>query len=221
MNYYFSKKYLSDMLFFFIPLSLEAMIVILNKFWILTIDHILFFVLLIILWGFLYIILNKLDLVNNFKKLLLFIIFFVGIEQAIKIFLNNMFKGSDMLLLVKNVLYLSIKKNIFNSYYLSIFKIQIPVYVLIILKFTILLLLYFGFKYYLQKYNNKWCNIAFVFCISASLCSLIDTIAWGYSLDYFLIKSINYSDGKDIYLSIGLASFFTGLNQIQKNNNKK
>jgi len=76
---------------------------------------------------------------------------------------------------------------------------------LIILNLVSLFLFYAVYKFYLSR-NEKvfWIDASFLFVLSGALCSLIDKVFYGGSLDYIGISNLFIADLKDIYINIGL-----------------
>ncbi len=50
-------------------------------------------------------------------------------------------------------------------------------------------------------------QLTFILLFSGGLCSLIDKIFWGGSLDFLHIHNLFIADIKDIFITIGLGSF--------------
>lgn len=63
-------------------------------------------------------------------------------------------------------------------------------------------------------------NYCFIFLFSGVICSLIDKIFWGGSLDYILIYK-KIIDVKDIYLFLGVILLLLLAIQEEMNDNKK
>lgn len=59
------------------------------------------------------------------------------------------------------------------------------------------------FDYIRQKQKeDKIINLLFTFLFAGAVCSLIDRVFWGGSLDYIYLKGLFTFDLKDVYLSI-------------------
>jgi signal peptidase II len=70
--------------------------------------------------------------------------------------------------------------------------------VLIAILISIILYTFISRKYDLNPFEES----IFIFLFSGSLCSLIDKIVWGGSLDYILLEGFFTFDLKDVYLTI-------------------
>ena len=68
------------------------------------------------------------------------------------------------------------------------------------------------YKYYLSKGNNSFYgDMCFLFIFSGSLCSLIDKIFYGGSLDFIGISNLFIADIKDIYINLGILFFIISI----------
>ena len=124
---------------------------------------------------------------------------------------------------------LIIKLNFFNSYYEIIprflsfdpiintdgswlnarfnFNINFPL--LILINFIALFIFFEIYRYVKFKSgkNTFWGDMCFVFIFAGALCSLIDKIFYGGSLDFIGISDLFIADIKDIYINLGLLFF--------------
>lgn len=72
------------------------------------------------------------------------------------------------------------------------------------------------YRYYRYRGNKDfWSDLCFIFILSGCICSLIDKIFYGGSLDFIGISNLFIADLKDIYINIAifsfiLASYFNG-----------
>mgnify|MGYP000217298489 CR=1 FL=1 len=79
---------------------------------------------------------------------------------------------------------------------------------LIFVNFIAILLFFELYRYYLSKGNNSFYgDMCFLFIFSGSLCSLIDKVFYGGSLDFIGISDLFIADFKDIYINLGLLFF--------------
>ena len=64
------------------------------------------------------------------------------------------------------------------------------------------------YRYYTSK-NNKsfWSDLCFISIIAGCLCSLIDKVFYGGSLDFIGISDLFIADLKDIYINIAIFAF--------------
>lgn len=65
----------------------------------------------------------------------------------------------------------------------------------------------YGFYRFKRPVPGKWANGVFIAGLAAALCSLIDKVFWGGSLDYIQLKGFFTFDLKDCLNSAALAVF--------------
>jgi len=129
------------------------------------------------------------------------------IDQLIKIIIK-LFYFNNNFTIVQDMLSFSPIINTEGSWLNARFNTSISFTFLIVINALALLLLYELFKYSLSKnYKSFWCDIAFIFLFAGALCSLIDKVFYGGSLDFIGICNLFVADIKDIYINIGLYSF--------------
>lgn len=82
-------------------------------------------------------------------------------------------------------------------------------FTLLIIFNSISLLLFIEIYRYVLSLGTKayWSDLTFLFIFSGALCSLIDKIFYGGSLDFIGISDLFIADIKDIYINIGLLFF--------------
>ena len=79
---------------------------------------------------------------------------------------------------------------------------------LIIINALALILFLELYRYYIHKGNKDfWADLCFIFIFAGALCSLIDKIFYGGSLDFIGISDLFIADIKDIYINIGILFF--------------
>ena len=140
------------------------------------------------------------------KRKTLIITILILVDQTIKILVYNFFmktrfyiKGIVGFYPYLNVSQLSVFNNELNM------GLSISVLCLInIFLFVAIIVFYFVSKRYSSDNCIKYLDKMFVYMLSGSVCSLIDKIFWGGSLDYFLVFS-QIVDLKDIYLLVGFS----------------
>lgn len=123
-------------------------------------------------------------------------------DQVIKlyIYLNHMEKDIDI---IKGFLMFRPKFNRDFSWINSLFQFGIGLTAHIIISAIVLLGLIFTYDFIkTKKHINNTLNLAFVFIISGAICSLIDKLIWGGSLDYIYLVGFFIFDLKDVYISV-------------------
>lgn len=90
------------------------------------------------------------------------------------------------------------------------FGVSFPLLILInILALILFLELY---RYYIHKGNKDfWGDLCFTFISAGALCSLIDKVFYGGSLDFIGISDLFIADIKDIYINIGILFFIMAI----------
>lgn len=79
---------------------------------------------------------------------------------------------------------------------------------LIFLNIIALFLFIEAYRYYLyNKHKDFWADMCFVFIVAGCLCSLIDKVFYGGSLDFIGISDLFIADLKDIYINLGILFF--------------
>lgn len=91
---------------------------------------------------------------------------------------------------------------------------------IIIFKAVLLLVLFYIFMK--SKYKGVYLEYAFVLLLSASIATLADSVAWGYTLDYVYFSKLTCYDLKDFYVdtAIGFVILETAAYYINKNKRK-
>lgn len=145
------------------------------------------------------------------------------------------FKGKKLfiifiiLMLIDQGCKLIIKFKFFNSYYEIIpgflsfdpiintdgswlnarFNFNISFPLLILINFIALFVFFELYRYIKLKAENHtfWVDMCFVFIFAGALCSLIDKVFYGGSLDFIGISNLFIADIKDIYINLGLLFF--------------
>lgn len=139
----------------------------------------------------------------------MFIIFIVLmiIDQGFKLVIQNNFFTSYFEI-IPNFLSFNPIINTKGSWLNARFNINISFPLLILFNSVSLLLFIEIYRY--AKTNglkNYWGDFAFLFIFSGALCSLIDKIFYGGSLDFIGISDLFIADIKDIYINLGLLFF--------------
>lgn len=142
----------------------------------------------------------------NSKKLFLIFILLMLIDQGIKLIINQFFfnKNFDI---IHNYLSFNPIINTDGSWINARFNFGINFDFLIIVNFLALFIFIECYRYYLYtRHKDFFSDICFIFITSGALCSLIDKLFYGGSLDFIGISNLFIADIKDIY--INLAIFF-------------
>ena len=129
------------------------------------------------------------------------------IDQGIKIiikffFFNNYFEIIPKFLSFDPII------NTEGSWLNARFGVGVGFPFLIIINALALILFLELYRYYIHKGNKDfWADLCFIFIFAGALCSLIDKIFYGGSLDFIGISDLFIADIKDIYINIGILFF--------------
>lgn len=141
-------------------------------------------------------------------SVIIFALFLV--DQFSKIIVATVFKKNNLtsLSVIKNYFSITPYINDQGSFIASRFDINAPFILFTILNCLILVLIFFVYRFKLQKKQiNSIEQLTFIFLFSGGLCSLIDKLFWGGSLDFLQIHNLFIADIKDIFITFGLGSF--------------
>ncbi|MFM1542535.1 signal peptidase II [Helcococcus ovis] len=145
---------------------------------------------------------------EKIKKSNLLVLMLVFIDQFSKIIVNTFLKNNSFRIFGGKIgfdLYL-------NKDYMSVFNhdlnLNLSMFTLIIINIFILVFLVTSYTYVLKnKGLNNLLRILLLISIAGAICSLIDKIFWGGSLDFIVFFGY-IIDLKDIMLYIGLVLFY-------------
>ncbi|GFZ34603.1 hypothetical protein CSC2_51290 [Clostridium zeae] len=131
------------------------------------------------------------------------------LDQGIKYIIKNWYFDKSFFL-IDNFLSFNPIINSSGSWLNARFGTSLSFSVLITVNIIAILIFIEGYRYYLHKgHKDFWADMSFCFILSGCLCSLIDKVFYGGSLDFIGISSLFIADLKDIY--INLAIFFLAL----------
>lgn len=133
---------------------------------------------------------------------LIWVLILVCIDQLIKIIILKNFMYEKYYFIGNFIGYEPILNDKY-SYINSLGNLGINLTVHIIVAITILLISALVYIYIKETYRvNPLQELIFIFLFSGAICSLIDKIFWGGSLDYIFIEGFFTFDLKDVYISI-------------------
>lgn len=140
-------------------------------------------------------------------KLFSAIFIFVIIDQGIKGVIRNYLPLKQHIRLLSDWLYFYPIVNTKGSWAASRFGLDIGINKYIILNVVFLPIIIYAYRFYLRNYRESlFLNVSFILIFSGAVCSLIDKMFFGGSLDYMLIKDIFVADLKDFYITLGSGS---------------
>lgn len=135
---------------------------------------------------------------SNFRYLLIAVMIIV--EQGIKLLVRN-YQGAEVSL-VGDFVYFRPTHNTYYSWFNSMLGFENTRVFHIVLTVVILVLAILIFRYaYKRKGNLLEINLLELFLMAGIVCSLLDRVFWGGSLDYIGLRGLFVFDLKDVYLS--------------------
>lgn len=141
------------------------------------------------------------------KAIIFIFLILMLIDQGCKIIIK-MFFFNDYVEIIKGFLSFDPIINTDGSWLNARFGLGVGFSALIILNIIAVILFIEVYRYYISKGNKDfWSDMSFLFITSGALCSLIDKIFYGGSLDFIGISNLFIADIKDIYINLGILFF--------------
>lgn len=165
-------------------------------------------ILLFSLTGYFIYLLSK-KYVDGLSKKIIFLTFIISlfIDQGIKILIKTFYFNRNIVL-IPDMISFSPIINTQGSWLNARFNTSISFSFLIVVNILALIFIYEIFKYFTSKGSKSfWSDLSFIFLFTGALCSLIDKLFYGGSLDFIGICDLFIADIKDIYINLGLYSF--------------
>lgn len=145
------------------------------------------------------------------KKVFSIFVILMIIDQGIKIVIKSFF-FHNYFEIIPNFLSFNPIINTEGSWLNARFGAGVSFQFLIILNILALILFLEIYRYSIHKGKKDfWSDLCFLFISSGALCSLIDKIFYGGSLDFIGISDLFIADVKDIYINIGILFFIMAL----------
>jgi signal peptidase II len=124
------------------------------------------------------------------------------LDQAIKIFIAVNYMDTEFDL-PGGILAFKPYINEYYSWINSVFQMGIGLMAHILLNALIVIITMVIYGFVRDKNpSDKYVGSLFAFVLAGGLCSLIDKLAWGGSLDYIWLKGFFIFDLKDVYLTV-------------------
>ena len=146
---------------------------------------------------------------NGFKSniLLFLFLFFLLFDQGIKILIKLFWFNNDFPI-INGMLYFNPIINTDGSWLNARFGTSVSFPILITLNIIAIFIFIEVYRYYLNKGNKDfWSDMCFIFVFCGALCSLIDKVFYGGSLDFIGISNLFIADIKDLYINLGILFF--------------
>lgn len=172
------------------------------------IKQILFNIVFIVLFGLfgfmLYFIGNKLKNGLSKKSLIITTFIFIAIDQIIKVIIK-FFYFEKSFIIIKDILSFDPIINTNGSWLNARFGTGVSFTALIMINIIGLFLIVELYRYSLYKgKSGYYLDCSFIFMFSGAICSLIDKLFYGGSLDFIGIIPLFIADIKDIYICIAM-----------------
>ena len=143
----------------------------------------------------------------KFNILLLLFLFFLLLDQGIKILIKLLWFNNDFPI-IDGMLYFRPIINTDGSWLNARFGTSVSFPVLITLNILAIFIFIEVYRYYLHKGNKDfWSDMCFIFVSCGAICSLIDKVFYGGSLDFIGISNLFIADIKDLYINLGILFF--------------
>lgn len=137
------------------------------------------------------------------KYLYFWIIILIMIDQFSKIIIDNFYLDKNVNI-IAHLVYFRPHLNTAYSWINSMFNFGIGFWGHIIPSFIMLIIMVMAFDYiYFNGNNSKLTDFIVIFFLSGTICSIVDKIFWGGSLDFIYLKSLFTFDIKDCYITVG------------------
>lgn len=175
------------------------------------IGNIVFLLLLALIGYFIYKLKCKYCSGFSKKVFISYLIILFIIDQGIKLIIKLFFFNKD-LPIINNLLSFNPIINTDGSWLNARFNTGLSFTFLIILNFLSLLIFIEIYRYIIKKHaKNFWIDSCFIFIFIGALCSLIDKLFYGGSLDFIGIGNLFVADIKDLYIDLGLFFFIISI----------
>ncbi|MDV4152772.1 signal peptidase II [Clostridium sp. AL.422] len=141
------------------------------------------------------------------KIVVIIFIILMLIDQVTKIIIKFFF-FDKYIEIIKNFLSFDPIINTDGSWLNARFGLGVGFSALIFFNLLAVILFIEIYRYYLSKGNKDfWADMSFLFITTGALCSLIDKVFYGGSLDFIGISNLFIADFKDIYINLGILFF--------------
>lgn len=145
----------------------------------------------------------------GFKSNILFkiFLFLLLLDQGIKILIKLLWFNNDFPI-IEGMLYFRPIINTDGSWLNARFGTSVSFPLLITLNILAIFIFIEVYRYYLHKGNKDfWSDMCFIFVSCGAICSLIDKVFYGGSLDFIGISNLFIADIKDLYINLGILFF--------------
>jgi signal peptidase II len=140
------------------------------------------------------------------KKTVVFsIVILIALEQLLKHLIRNHFDMSAEIEIIKDWLYIIPSLNTLGSWGAARFGLEFGMKTFIIMNIIAVPLFIQLYRFYIvEKEKSFWVDLCFVLGFSGVVCSLIDKVFFGGSLDFIAIDNLFIADIKDFYITLSI-----------------
>jgi signal peptidase II len=143
----------------------------------------------------------------GFNTLLLLFLLFLLLDQGIKLLIKFLWFNNDFPI-IRDMLYFRPIINTDGSWLNARFGTSVNFPILITLNILAIFIFIEVYRYYLHKGNKDfWADMCFIFVSCGAICSLIDKVFYGGSLDFIGVSNLFIADIKDLYINLGILFF--------------
>lgn len=141
----------------------------------------------------------------SYKRMLLTIFILIVIEQGTKLIIRSTVSIGTSFELITDWLYFYPILNTLGSWGASRFGLTLGIKVFLVINIIVIPLVVQIYRFYIKENGTSfWVNITFVLCFSGIVCSLIDKMFLGGSLDFLMLKDLFIADIKDFYITLSI-----------------
>lgn len=146
----------------------------------------------------------------SYKKAFLTVCILIFIEQGIKLIIRSTISMGTSLRLIGDWLYFYPLLNTLGSWGASRFGLTLGINAFLVINIIAIPLLVQIYRFYINENGPSfWSNITFILCLSGAVCSMIDKMFFGGSLDFLMLKPLFVADIKDFYLTLSIGCLIT------------
>ena len=127
-------------------------------------------------------------------------------DQVSKLLIHHYLEG-ELVIIPYGVSFLR-HENVHHSAITSFLNIPVSRWMMAIIKPVFLILLWFLLKESLQEIDGgAYASLSRILFFSGGIASVLDTVFWGYTLDFIYLKGFFTMDLKDLYISLAFGAF--------------
>lgn len=146
------------------------------------------------------------------NKIFLIILVLIIIEQGLKLLIRITGNMEASYELIHNWLYFNPVLNTLGSWGASRFGLTLGITAFLIINIIAIPLVLQIYRFYIKENTPSfWVSNAFILCFSGIICSMIDKMFFGGSLDFIMLKNLFVADIKDFYITLSIGCLLVEL----------